>query len=85
MDNKELIQEFETKVQEITNECIKDFKESKSSITEVFNKFQKEVTNKSSATVDKAYINNLENRENLIEKLSKITIGYAATLKYEIE
>lgn len=86
MKKEDLIQEFETNVIQITNKCLTKLENSDANKRlEVFGEFQKSVADETPKIIQKAIINNIDDRINIINNLAEISVKYAIELKLKIQ
>ena len=82
MDKENLIQEFETNVIEITNKCLLKLDNSTANKNvEICNEFQKYIAEEARKVIHKAIENNVDERINIAEKITELSIQYAEKLR----
>jgi len=86
VSKESLIQEFESIVNEITNRCLTNLEKPNKDVLEIFDDFQKSVTDETPKIIHKAINNSVDDndRNTIIKNLAEISIKHAAKLKSKV-
>ena len=86
MDKQDLIQEFEAYAARLTAKNIKKLENSDAQMTSgIFDEFQKSVASETSKIIQKAILNNVDDRISIITRLAEIAVEYAEKLKSSVQ